>query len=78
MTSTPTRPVDNVVITKGIQDRNMHVLDGTTVENKGKLRISIVHTSFRTDEKEYLQAQTVLQSHGIDCGLVHLNKLPTV
>ena len=38
MTSTSTRPVDNVVITtKGLQDRNMHILDGTTVENKGKL-----------------------------------------
>ena len=30
--------VDNVVITtKGLQDRNIHILDGTTVENKGKL-----------------------------------------
>ena len=38
MTSTNTRPVDNVVITtKGLQDRNIHILDGTTVENKGKL-----------------------------------------
>ena len=38
MTSTPTRPVDNVVITtKGLQDRNINILDGTTVENKGKL-----------------------------------------
>ena len=38
MTSTPTRPVDNVVITtKGIQDRNIHIIDRTTVENKGKL-----------------------------------------
>ena len=38
MTSTPTRPVDNVVITtKGLQDRNIHILDGTTVENKDKL-----------------------------------------
>ena len=38
VTSTPTRPVDNVVITtKGLQDRNIHILDGTTVENKGKL-----------------------------------------
>jgi len=38
VTSTPTRPVDNVVITtKGLQDRNIHVIDGTTVENKGKL-----------------------------------------
>ena len=33
-----TRPVDNVVITmKGLQDRNINILDGTTVENKGKL-----------------------------------------
>jgi hypothetical protein len=38
MTSTPTRPVDNVVIaTKGLQDRNINILTGTTVENKGKL-----------------------------------------
>ena len=38
MTSTPTRPVDNVVITtKGLQDRNINILDGMTVENKGKL-----------------------------------------
>ena len=38
MTSTPTRPVDNVVITtKGLQDRNLNILDGTTGENKGKL-----------------------------------------
>ena len=36
--STPTRPVENVVITtKGLQDRNIHILDGMTVENKGKL-----------------------------------------
>ena len=37
VTSTPTRPVDNVITTKGLQDRNIHVLDGTTMENKGKL-----------------------------------------
>ena len=38
MTSTPTRPVDNVVIaTKGLQERNLNILAGTTVENKGKL-----------------------------------------
>ena len=36
-TSTHTRPVENVVITaKDLQDRNIHILDGTTVENKGK------------------------------------------
>ena len=38
MTSTPTRPVENVVITtKGLQDRKNLLLDGRTVENKGKL-----------------------------------------
>ena len=41
VTSTPTSPVENVVITtKGLQDRNIHILDGTTVENKGKLILS--------------------------------------
>ena len=41
ITSTPTRPVDNVVITtKGLQDRKIHILDGTTVANKGKLILS--------------------------------------
>ena len=41
VTSTPTRPVDNVVITtKGLQDRNINILDGKTVENKGKLILS--------------------------------------
>ena len=38
MTSTPTRPVDNVVIaTKGLQDRNINIIACTTVENKGEL-----------------------------------------
>ena len=34
--STPTRLVENFITTKGLQDRNIHILDGTTVENKGK------------------------------------------
>ena len=47
MNSTPTRPVDNVVITtKGLQDRNIHILDGTMVENKGKLILSQVILPF--------------------------------
>ena len=38
VTSTPTRPVENAVITKkGLQERNIQMLDGTTVENKGKI-----------------------------------------
>ena len=42
VTSTPTRPVDNVVIaTKGLQDRKINILAGTTVENKGKLIILV-------------------------------------
>ena len=33
VTSTPTRPVDNVVIaTKGLQDRNTNIIAGRTVE----------------------------------------------
>ena len=35
------RPIKNVVITtKGLQDRNNLLLDGRTVENKGKLIIT--------------------------------------
>ena len=37
MTLTPTRPVDNVIATKGLQDRNINIIAGTTMENKGKL-----------------------------------------
>ena len=37
VTSTSTRPVDNVVIAmKGLQDRNINILAGTMVENKGR------------------------------------------
>ena len=47
MTSTPTRPVDNIVIaTKGLQDRNINILAGTTVENKGKLILTQEVTKF--------------------------------
>ena len=46
VTSTPNRPVDNVVITKkDLQDRNMHILDGTTVESKGKLILTEIFPS---------------------------------
>ena len=46
VTLTPTRPVENVVITtKGLQERNSLLLDGRTVENKGKLIL--------TDSKEF-------------------------
>ena len=47
MTSTPTRPVINVVIaTKGLQDRNINLLAGTTVENKGKLILLALYIIF--------------------------------
>ena len=46
VTSTPTKPVYNVVITtKGLQERNIHILDGTTVENKGKLILTEIFSS---------------------------------
>ena len=52
MTSTPTRPVDNVVITtKSLQDRNINILDGTTVENKGIL-ILIARYLFKVLKKK--------------------------
>ena len=48
MTSTPTRPDDNVVIaTKGLQDRNTNIIAGTTVENKGKLILTKIPLSAR-------------------------------
>ena len=34
-----------VIITKGLQDRNMQLLDGTTVENKGKLILTEIFPS---------------------------------
>ena len=46
MTSTHTRPVDNVVIaTKSLQDRNTNIIAGTTVENKGKLILTEIFPS---------------------------------
>ena len=46
VTSTPTRPVDNVVIaTKGLQDININIIAGTTVENKGKLILTEIFPS---------------------------------
>ena len=46
MTSTPTRLVDTVVIAmKGLQDRNVNIIAGTTVENKGKLILTAAATS---------------------------------
>ena len=43
---TPTRPVEDVVITtKGVQDRNIHILDERTVENKGKLILTSIKAS---------------------------------
>ena len=41
VTSTPTRSVENVITTKGLQDRNNLLLDGRTVKNKGKLILAV-------------------------------------
>ena len=35
LTSTPTRPVDNVITMKGLQGQKQQLFDGKTVENKG-------------------------------------------
>ena len=54
MTSTPTRPVDNVVIaTKGLQDRNTNIIAGTTVENKGKLIVTEIFPSVQKHDIFY-------------------------
>ena len=46
LSSTPTKPVDNVVIaTKGLQDRTTNITAGTTVENKGKLILTEIFPS---------------------------------
>ena len=34
--------VENVITTKGLQDRNTLLLDGRTVENKGKLILTLI------------------------------------
>jgi len=43
VTSTTTRPVENVITTKGLQDRNNLLLDGRTVENNGKLILTVLN-----------------------------------
>ena len=61
MTSTPTRPVDNVVITtKGLQDRNINILDGTSVENKDKLILAL-YTSIYVSECCTIKTNTKLK-----------------
>ena len=66
MTSTPTRPVDNVVIaTKGLQDRKTNIIAGTTVENKGTLILNVTHIPFTEYEIYYLQI--------IKCGTIPLS-----
>ena len=48
MASAPTGPVDNVVVaTKGLQDRNINIIAGTTVENKGKLILTEIFPSVK-------------------------------
>ena len=48
VTSTSTRPVDNVVIaTKGLQDKNINIIAGTTVKNKGKLILTEIFPSVK-------------------------------
>ena len=81
MTSTPTKPVDNVVIaTKGLQDRNTNITAGTTVENKGKLILAGIPKTFRTYtygndrsraaiiiSNKYIDVTTITQISHKDC-----------
>ena len=63
MTSTPTRPVDNVVIeTKGLQDRNINTQAGTTVENKGKLNLTEIFPSVQKHDFFSNATQTLIYS----------------
>ena len=39
------QPVDNVIATKGLQDRNINILAGKTVQNKGKLILTEIFPS---------------------------------
>jgi hypothetical protein len=68
VTSTPTRPVDNVVITtKGLQDRNIHIPDGTTVENKGKLILTVIYVlEIAINRKPKLSVHGFGRSYGIE------------
>ena len=45
MTSTPTRPDNVVIATKGLQDRNTNIIAETMVENKGKLILTEIFPS---------------------------------
>ena len=84
MTSTPTRPVDNVVITtKGLQDRNIHILDGRTVENKGKLILTKTEirkikeiTTLATREKDAFLGlvEEIKVIQGLNMLMRHLHK----
>ena len=62
MTSTSTRPDDNVVIaTKGLQDRNTNIIAGTTVENKGKLILR--EAWFQKDEEDSKKEESLGLAH---------------
>ena len=56
----PTRPVDKVVIaTKGLQDRNIYIIAGTTVENKGKLILNLYY-----QHKSKLLKESIVRATG--------------
>ena len=77
MTSTPTRPVDNVVITtKGLQDRNIHIIDGTTMENKGKLILTEIFPSVQ--KHDILKVLSFLSWKNFEdiCFFVKMKNLP--
>ena len=70
MTSTPTRPVDNVVLTtKGLHDTNNLLLDGRTVENKGKLILTKYLSPCKwLEHQKCLQLRKICYSMGTGSG----------
>ena len=73
MTSTPTRPRDNVVITtKGPQDRNNLLLDGRTMENKGKLiPKESIKLKFKRDKRKRMTQETSDKCLMPECTILH-------
>ena len=66
MTSTPTKPVDNVVIaTKGLQDRNTNITAGRTVENKGKLILTEIKPGTLSTHFVRILKYPLLRSKGL-------------
>ena len=68
VTSRPARPVENVITTKGLQDRNNLLLDGRTVENKGKLILTEIFPSGKN-----MIFKSIDSHHSLEADTNHMN-----